>query len=65
MSLGFMILYLRNQTLRFEPCHLVSPLGPPGTRSLVYGAPNSAARRSYSRRQLLANAVIAASRVGS
>src|SRR5262249_36675397 len=31
MSFGFMILYLPNQTLRFEPCHLVSHSGRPAT----------------------------------
>ena len=63
MTLGFMILYLPNQTLRFEPCHLVS-LGRPA-RDRLCTAPQWTRRRPYSRRQLLANAAIAASRVGS
>src|SRR5262245_31994410 len=42
MSLGFMILYLPNQTLRFEPCHLVSHSGRPA-RDRLCTAPNGAA----------------------
>jgi hypothetical protein len=57
-----MMLYLPNQTLRFEPCHLVSHSGRPA-RDRLFTAPPMARRRPYSRRQLLANAAIAASRV--
>src|SRR5262245_62255063 len=42
MSLGFMILYLPNQTLRFEPCHLVSHSGRPA-RDRLCTATNGAA----------------------
>jgi hypothetical protein len=53
-----MILYLPNQTLRFEPCHLVSHSGRPARDRLCTAPTNGAARRPYSRRQLLANAAI-------
>src|SRR5215472_9444243 len=43
MSLGFMILYLPNQTLRFEPCHLVSHSGRPATAIACVRPPNGAA----------------------
>ena len=38
-----MILYLPNQTLRFEPCHLVSHSGRPATAIACVRPPNGAA----------------------
>src|SRR5262245_64720830 len=42
MSLGFMILYLPNQMLRFEPCHLVSHSGRPARDRLCTASPMAA-----------------------